>query len=56
MTKVLEPQKSDVIDGFIIEEKDTGAREDQYSGQCDCYCQSRGCECDCHDCAFWQDK
>jgi len=42
--------------GFILSEKDTGAREDIYTGLCDCYCQSRGCQCDCHDCAFWQTK
>ncbi|MFH2044109.1 MAG: hypothetical protein ABIK92_03065 [Pseudomonadota bacterium] len=39
---------------FIIDEKDTGAREDVYSGMCDCYCKTQGCTCDCHDCAFWQ--
>lgn len=39
---------------FILSEKDTGAREDIYTGLCDCYCQSRGCQCDCHDCGFYQ--
>ena len=44
-----------IAEGFlVIDEKDTGAREDIYSGMCDCYCQSQGCTCDCHDCAFWQ--
>lgn len=39
---------------FVLSEYDTGAHKDIYSNSCDCYCLSRGCICDCHDCSFWQ--
>jgi len=41
---------------LILDEQDTGATKDLYLGMCDCNCKSRGCRCDCHDCAFWQNK
>lgn len=46
---------NDYLDELVIEDvRDTGASCDIYQHDCDCYCLSQGCICDCHDCAFWQ--